>query len=93
MCLLGDHPMLSNDLHWDPRVTVEWTEAPGKVIFTGIYNWEPNRLREHPADCASCSMKGLCMGVYGRYLQRWGPAGLSPLKNSEKSALGKEQNP
>ena len=25
MCLLGPHRMLSNDLHWDPRVTVEWT--------------------------------------------------------------------
>ena len=35
MCLLGEHEMLSNDLHWDPRVTVSGSPAR-KVAFTGI---------------------------------------------------------
>ena len=39
MCLLGDYSAFSNDLHWDPRVTVEWGSVPGKVVFDGIYSW------------------------------------------------------
>ena len=36
MCILGRHRMLSNDLHWDPRVAVEWATVPGKVVSDGI---------------------------------------------------------
>ena len=64
MCLLGEQALLSNDLHWDPRVTVEWQSAPGRVSFTGIYSWAPNRRREHVPECGGCSRKAMCMGVY-----------------------------
>lgn len=64
MCLLGEHWSQSNDLHWDPRVTVEWQTAPGKVAFTGIYSWAPDRRRQHTAVCASCTRQAICMGVY-----------------------------
>ncbi len=71
MCVLGEHRMLSNDLHWDPRVTVEWQSAPGKVFFDGIYSWAPDRRRVHVAECASCDMRDVCMGVFDRYALRF----------------------
>lgn len=70
MCLLGEHWTCSNDLHWDPRVTVEWQSAPGKVAFTGIYSWAPDRKRVQVAECSGCSRKGVCMGVNDLYALR-----------------------
>jgi MoaA/NifB/PqqE/SkfB family radical SAM enzyme len=67
MCLLGPHAMLSNDLHWDPRVTVEWQSAPGKVLFDGIYSWAPDRRRVHAEACQGCDKRSVCMGVFDRY--------------------------
>ena len=69
MCLLGDHGTLSNDLHWDPRVTVEWQSAPGKVYFDGIYSWAPDRKRVHVAECGDCALSRVCMGVFDRCAQ------------------------
>ncbi|MCP4867265.1 MAG: radical SAM protein [Proteobacteria bacterium] len=71
MCLLGEHAMLSNDMHWDPRVTVEWASKPGKVVFDDFFNWNPGRKRVHVEACASCSRKGLCQGVWDRYAELW----------------------
>jgi len=67
MCLLGPHWTLSNDLHWDPRVTVEWQSVPGKVVFDGIYNWAPDRKRVHVDACSSCARRGVCTGVFDRF--------------------------
>jgi MoaA/NifB/PqqE/SkfB family radical SAM enzyme len=69
MCLLGDHAFLSNDLHWDPRVTVEWGSAPGKVVFDGIYSWAPDRKRVHTKECTACARRDVCMGVFDRYAE------------------------
>lgn len=79
MCLLGPHAALSNDLHWDPRVTVEWQSSPGAVHFAGIYSWAPDRRRQHVAACAGCARKGLCMGVYDRYAELWPTDALRPM--------------
>ena len=58
MCLLGEHGTLSNDLHRDPRVTVEWQSEPGRVAFTGIYSWAPDRRRVHVDTCSECARSG-----------------------------------
>ena len=71
MCVLGDHALASNDLHWDPRVTVEWASAPGKVIFDGVYSWAPDRKRTHVSTCLKCDKKPLCKGVFERYKELW----------------------
>lgn len=79
MCILGPHAMLSNDLFWDPRVTVEWQSAPGKVAFTGIYSWAPDRRRVHAPACAGCARNRVCMGVYDAMLDRgWSLDALRP---------------
>ena len=66
MCLLGAHWASSNDLHWDPRVTVEWQEAAGLAHFAGIYSWAPDRRRVHVDACARCTRQTVCMGVFDR---------------------------
>ncbi len=78
MCLLGEHAMLSNDLHWDPRVTVEWVSVPGKVVFDGIYNWAPDRKRVHAPECVNCERKSVCMGVFDRYADLFPTHALRP---------------
>lgn len=78
MCLLGEHTMLSNDLHWDPRVTVEWQSAPGKVAFAGIYSWAPDRRRQHVPACDGCARRDVCMGVYDAYAAHWPTDALRP---------------
>ena len=71
MCVLGKQSMLSNDLHWDPRVTVEWAKKPGKVVFEGVYSWAPDRKRTHVSACEGCSARSMCMGVFERYRELW----------------------
>ena len=80
MCLLApEQRMLSNDLHWDPRVTVEWAAEPGKVVYGGEFTWTPSRKRAHVADCEGCSRRSVCVGVYDRYAALWPTTELSPL--------------
>ena len=79
MCLLGEHAMLSNDLHWDPRVTVEWQSGPGKVAFSGIYSWAPDRRRVHVPACGGCALREVCMGVYDAYADTWPTDALAPV--------------
>ena len=71
MCLMGKYASWSNDLHWDPRVTVEWGAEPGKVVFGGIYSWTPARKRIHVKECDGCARKAVCMGVFDLYAQKW----------------------
>jgi MoaA/NifB/PqqE/SkfB family radical SAM enzyme len=76
MCILGAHRQLSNDLHWNPRVTVEWASQPGKVVLDGIYSWSPERKRAHGQLCTGCSYQGVCSGAFAEYLTRFGEAEL-----------------
>ncbi len=85
MCVLGEHRMLSNDLHWDPRVTVEWASAPGKVVFTDIYTWDPGRKRVHTGPCTDCSLTSMCMGVFDRYTELWPLDALTPMRAPESA--------
>ncbi|MFH2009456.1 MAG: radical SAM protein [bacterium] len=82
LCLLGEHAMLSNDLHWDPRVTVEWVSRPGKVVFEALYNWAPTRRRIHVGPCRDCAWKGLCPGVFDTAAKLWPHAALRPQREA-----------
>jgi MoaA/NifB/PqqE/SkfB family radical SAM enzyme len=68
MCLLGGHAMLSNDLYWDPRVTVEWGEEPGKVAYHDVYSYAPSRGRIHVAQCVECLHRKVCTGVFEAFV-------------------------
>ncbi|MGB0639064.1 MAG: radical SAM protein [Myxococcota bacterium] len=91
MCLLGEHSTLSNDLHWDPRVTVEWQTAPGKVAFTGIYSWAPDRRRVHTNQCTKCNLKQVCSGVFDKYVDLWPTDALTPQGEDSSHTLAGER--
>lgn len=78
-CALGSARMHSNDLYWNPRVTVEWAAHPGRVALEGIYSWTPERKRTRAPACASCGFRELCAGVFAAYLERWGDGELRAL--------------
>ena len=79
LCLLGPHAMLSNDLHWDPRVTVEWTSRPGKVVLEDVYTWTAGRERAYVEACQSCLQRGNCRGVFARYRELFSTDALRPI--------------
>jgi MoaA/NifB/PqqE/SkfB family radical SAM enzyme len=82
MCLLGPYDVLSNDLHWDPRVTTEWATKPGKVVFQDVYTWTPDRKRERVEACQGCARRTVCMGIYDRYAALYDTSELRPYGDS-----------
>lgn len=80
MCALGAARMHSNDLHWNPRVTIEWARHADRVSLDPIYSWTPERKRTHAAECTPCAYRSLCFGVFERYLDVHGPAELSAME-------------
>lgn len=87
MCILGEHRMLSNDLHWEPRVTVEWASHPGKVSFEGIYSWRPDRRRVHVAECDHCDFRDMCAGVFDEYAARYPTTALQARRRHETAGV------
>lgn len=81
MCALGPARIHSNDLHWNPRVTVEWADHPGKVSLDPIYSWAPDRRRAYAPPCDDCRDRSVCAGVFDRYLERFGHAELQPARS------------
>ncbi len=88
MCVMGAHRMLSNDLHWDPRVTVEWGRRGDKAVFDDFYNWTPARKRVHVDECNGCGWRDVCMGVYDRYAELWSTEELRPATSITGSQPG-----
>lgn len=78
-CALGEARAYANDLHWNPRVTVEWNRHPDRVSLEGIYSWSPDRKRTQPPVCGSCSWNRLCHGVFARYVEVYGSEELRPM--------------
>ncbi|MBW2459456.1 MAG: radical SAM protein [Deltaproteobacteria bacterium] len=84
MCILAAHETLSNDLHWDPRVTVEWAQAPGKAVLTDVYTWSPGRKRRHAGPCEGCLKRTVCMGVFDRYDELYSTEALRPERREDR---------
>ncbi len=78
-CALGEHRMYANDLHWNPRVTFEWAQHPGRVSLEGIYSWTPDRKRQQVPACERCDYNRLCHGVFARYVQEYGTSEITPV--------------
>lgn len=81
-CALGDARVYANDLHWNPRVTFEWTRHPDRVSLEGLYSWLPDRKRAQPPVCGSCSWNRLCHGVFARYVELYGSEELRPMDSA-----------
>ncbi len=75
LCALGEVRIKSNDLYFDPRVTVERAAGPrGSVRLCTITTRHPRRGRRRTRRCRGCHYRGVCGGVFGAYLDRFGDA-------------------
>lgn len=73
MCALGEARMKSNDLHWDPRVTVERARGPhGSVRLSNVAALKPRRGRKYTRRCRGCIMREVCGGVFTTYVESFG---------------------
>ncbi len=81
MCVLGEARMKSNDLYWDPRVTVErGCGARGSVRLQTVIARRPRRGRRQTARCRGCVMREVCGGVFSEALDRFGDEAIHPIR-------------
>jgi MoaA/NifB/PqqE/SkfB family radical SAM enzyme len=79
LCALGARRALSNDLYYSPRVTVARARLEdGKVGWFEETALAPTRERVFLPACGTCADRGACGGVFRRYAEEFGAAGLSP---------------
>ncbi len=81
LCVLGQARMKSNDLYYDPRITVERARGPhGRVRLSSVITRLPRRGRIQTRRCTGCSMRGLCGGVFACYVDLFGDEGLEAVR-------------
>jgi MoaA/NifB/PqqE/SkfB family radical SAM enzyme len=82
LCALGDARMKSNDLHWDPRVTVERARGPrGSARLATIAALRPRRGRRYSRRCRGCLMHDVCGGVFSEYLETHGDEEIEAIRD------------
>jgi|GEM_PF-2142254 len=78
-CILGRWAMMSNDLYFDPRITVERTKTKtGKTIMSAVITRTPKRGRTKIKVCKNCKMNELCGGIFRHYLKIFGQKEFKP---------------
>ena len=82
ICALGEARMKSNDLHWDPRVTVERARGPGgRARLATIAALRPRRGRRYARRCRGCLMHDVCGGVFSEYLETHGDEEIEAIRD------------
>jgi MoaA/NifB/PqqE/SkfB family radical SAM enzyme len=71
-CILDGYEIYSNDIYWSPRLTLEKWKNGRKVILKKTYSQKPSRKRVFAPKCGTCSKKGLCSGVFKKYVEVYG---------------------
>lgn len=81
LCVLGTARMKSNDLHYDPRVTVERAAGPrGTIRMSNVATHHPRRGRRHPPACRGCRFRPVCGGVFEAYLEAFGDGEIEAIR-------------
>ena len=80
LCILGPWKHKSNDLFFDPRVTVERARrAGGRTGMSTIVTRRPRRGRRYVGACGRCAYKDLCGGVFTHYAGLFGDTEIEPI--------------
>lgn len=82
LCTLGRHRALSNDLAYDPRLTVELEKENGETALSEIFVREPVYMRTKPPVCDPCIYNGICGGLFEKYHELFGDGELKPVAGS-----------
>ena len=73
--------MKSNDLHYDPRVTVERARGPrGSFRLSHVATRRPRRGRRYTRRCRGCAYRALCGGVFTEYVRLFGDDELEAIR-------------
>jgi MoaA/NifB/PqqE/SkfB family radical SAM enzyme len=81
LCALGTARMKSNDLHYDPRATVERARGPhGSVRLSHVVTRRPRRGRQFTRRCRGCAYRALCGGVFVEYVRHFGDDELEAIR-------------
>jgi MoaA/NifB/PqqE/SkfB family radical SAM enzyme len=72
LCALEGYEIYSNDIYWSPRLTLEKWKESGKTIIKRTYSHKPSRNRTHTQKCKECRKRGLCEGVFEKYIKVFG---------------------
>ena len=81
LCILGDWKQKSNDLFFDPRVTVERARRPnGRTGMSTIVTRRPRRGRRSVRACGRCVYKDLCGGVFTHYVRLFKDNEIEPIR-------------
>lgn len=84
ICALGDAKLLSNDMYWDGRATVErGVSEKNDVMLSEIKDLHPIRNRVKTDTCKKCIYDNLCYGVFAEYVKNFGSKELKPFKDGK----------
>jgi len=79
-CVLGKYAALANDRYFSPRVTIERAMRGGNISRREITTAAPVRRRVYLPCCARCAQVSRCGGIFRAYLDKFGKAGITPLR-------------
>lgn len=80
ICLLGEYKIYSNDIIWEPRLTLIRKKLKNNRIFlTEIKDSLPTKGRIFTTKCQRCIYKDVCGGIFKKYYQQFGDQELNPI--------------
>lgn len=84
LCILGEHKVCSNDLVYDPRITVELARNNGKVTYREMFFRQPTYQRIKTEKCGGCVYGSVCGGIFHHYYEKFGDNELNPFLEGVK---------
>lgn len=72
LCMLDGYEIYSNDIYWSSRTTLERWGKGDKVILKKTLSQDPSRKRIYVEKCNGCIKRGLCGGIFEKYVDEFG---------------------
>ena len=80
LCVFGKRLLLSNDLYWMPKLTVEKRGRKETQHIVEILTEKPSRKRVKVDRCRGCTVESLCGGIFDEYFKNFGDEEIIPFK-------------
>lgn len=72
LCVLDGYEIYSNDVYWSSRTTLERWAKGGEVILKKTLSHDPSRKKIYTEKCNDCVKRGLCGGIFEKYVDEYG---------------------
>lgn len=81
ICALNGATLLSNDMFWDARTTIERSKnTKNNVSLIEVESTIPNRNRQKIINCQKCLYNRLCFGIFKEYTRTFGEKEIEMIK-------------